>query len=320
MIIVNENDISRLTNPVDLTNVILEAMKTYSSGDYIMPDRSHVEMNDDTLLLMPASSGDYFATKLVSLFPENSKHGEPVLHGIVILNSGQTGKPLAIFNGAKLTAMRTAAVGSAGIKFTSPESCTNLGLIGAGVQGYHQILFACRIRPIKRVTVFDMRQTDLDCFVERLRIELPGIEFIAARDSETVCRNSEIIITATNSTSAILPNDRSFLEGKHIVSIGSYKPEMVEVPDLLFSLVDDVYIDVDMALEESGDLIHPIRKGLLHESRIKLLSSIFDGGSINTEGKTTFFKSVGMAMFDLFAAKYLYDKAVETKSCQKVKF
>ena len=319
MIIINEADIALLTDPKELVGVIVDAMKSHANGDFIMPDRSHVDMEDNTLLLMPAASGKYFGTKLVSLFPDNTKKNEPVLYGTVILNDGETGKPLALLNGAKLTAVRTAAVGAVGVKYTSESKNSTLGLIGAGVQGYHQVLFACAIRPIKRVCIFDAYHPDLNSFVSRLKTELPDVEFVISQNSEELCAESEIIITATNSTSPVLPDNSDLLEGKHVISIGSYKPEMIEVPDSLFSLVDDVYIDVEMAVDESGDLIQPMDRGVLDKSRIKLLSSIISQDSEILAG-TSFFKSVGMALFDLFTAKYLYEKALEKNIGQKVDF
>jgi ornithine cyclodeaminase len=246
--------------------------------------------------------------------------GQPVLYGTVILNDGKTGKPLAIFNGAKLTAVRTAAVGSAGIKHTSSKNSSSLGLIGAGVQGFHQILFACRVRPIKEVYIFDAYNSDLKKFIDRLKVELPNVTFHICKDSEDLCAHSEIIITATNATSPVLPNSKESLQGKHIIAIGSYKPDMIEVPDALFELIDKVYIDVDMALDESGDLIQPINKGILAAENIKLLSSVIAGQEKLNIQETTLFKSVGMALFDLFTAKYLLEKSLKTGIGQEVSF
>ncbi len=61
----------------------------------------------------------------------------------MILVDSETGELLAVLDGSKLTAMRTAAVGSVGIKYLAPEDATTLGIISLGIQGYHQALFAC---------------------------------------------------------------------------------------------------------------------------------------------------------------------------------
>jgi ornithine cyclodeaminase len=232
-----------------------------------------------------------------------------MLCGTVILNDGSNGKPLALLNGAKLTAVRTAAVGSTGVRHTSPKEASTLGVIGAGVQGFHQIIFACHNRPIKKVYIYDPFQKDLNSFVKGLKSELKEIEIKVVNGPEAICENSEIIITATNATSPVLPDNPKLLEGKSIIAIGSYKPEMIELPDSLYPLLDNYFIDVDMAIEESGDLIHPINKGLIDRKNIKLLSAVIKNDIKINPHNTSLYKSVGMALFDLYAAKYIYEKA-----------
>jgi len=320
MLIINEEDISRLADPLELTDVMVKAMNAYEQGAFTMPDRVHMDFGNNTLLLMPVSYGQSFCTKLVSLFPDNPKRNEPVLYGTVILNDGENGKPLALFNGAKLTAVRTAAVGSAGIRYTSPENCTRLGLVGAGVQGMHQILFACKNRPIRDVIILDTYTERLESFVTSIIPLLPEVNFSIASNAVELCEKSEIIITATNALSPVLPNDPELLSGKHIIAIGSYKPEMIELPDALFPLLKKVYIDVDMALEESGDLIHSINSGLIKNDQVALLSTRFQEKELDKRNETSLYKSVGMALFDLFTADYLFQKAIQSGVGTKIEF
>ena len=320
MLILNEQTIAKLSDPVELTDVMEKAMLAYAEGDYIMPDRSHMDFGKNTLLLMPSQHKNYFSTKIVSLCPDNINLGEPVLYGTVILNDGVSGKPLALFNGAKLTAVRTAAVGSAGVRHTSPENSSRLGVIGAGVQGLHQVIFACQNRPIKQVYLLDQSKERSEYIKSQLNGSLGDIPVKIAENSIELCENSDIIITATNSTSAVLPESEELLSGKSIVAIGSYKPEMIELPDTLFSLIDHYFIDVDIAVEESGDIIHPLAKNILKEEQIRMLSDVIRGDVKIDKSQTSIYKSVGMALFDLFTAEYLYTKAIASGLGEEVEF
>lgn len=320
MLILNEETITQLTDPIELTDKMEEAMLSYANGKYVMPDRAHMDFDGNTLLMMPSACCNFFSTKLVSLFPNNPKNGDPVLFGTVILNDGKNGKPIAMLNGAKLTAVRTAAVGSVGVRHTSPENASTLGLIGAGVQGFQQILFACKNRPIKEVYVYDAFASKLDEFIKSLQIHLPDVKLNIAQSPSEICKKTEVIITATNATSPVLPDDQQMLKGKSIVAIGSYKPEMVELPNSLYPLLDNYFIDVDMAMEESGDLIHPINNGLVNKNDVHLLSEVINGNIKIDPKATSLYKSVGMALFDLFAASYLYSKAQEKGMGQEVNF
>lgn len=321
MLIINQETIQKLTDPVELTSVIIDSMKAYARGDYHMPDRMHVDINGNTLLLMPASSGAYFGTKLVSLFPDNPMEGLPVLFGAVLLNDAKTGQPLALFNGARLTAVRTAAVGSAGIRYTVQENAETLGLIGTGVQGLYQVWFACQTRHFSKVYLYDAIDCRIQPFIEQLQALLPGVSFEQVSNTTELTRMSQVIITATNAEQPVLPDDSDLLTGKHIIAIGSYKENMVELPPAVYPLLRHIYIDVDVACEESGDLIRPLKKQWIRKEQISLLSDLFE---LEPEElprqETTVYKSVGGALFDLFTARYLYHKAIQKSMGIKVEF
>jgi ornithine cyclodeaminase/alanine dehydrogenase-like protein (mu-crystallin family) len=320
MLVINESTLAQLTNWTGLADHMVKAMIAYEEGDFVMPDRISMGFANNSLLLMPAQSGRYFGTKLVSLFPDNPSRNEPVIKGIVVLNNGENGDPVAILNGAKLTAIRTAAVAAAGIRYITPENVTTLGLIGAGVQGMHQILAACSVRPISKVCILDKHEERAQTFINCLRSSLPDVQMIRVSTSEELVEQSEVIITATNSSRPVLPDDPGMLRNKHIIAIGSYKPQMRELPDSLFKLIDHCFVDVRFALEESGDIIHPIEMGLLKQKQVIPLGSLITGKVTVSTRETTLFKLVGMAIFDLFTAQWFYEKAGRLDAGEQVQF
>jgi len=271
-----------------------------------VPQRVHIDRGPNTLLLMPCFGPTYFSTKLVSVFPKNLQHKEPIIYGSVLLNDGETGKPLAVMDGSKLTAMRTAAVGAVGIQYLAPEEASTLGVVGLGIQGFHQALFACQQRPINTIRIFDRSKEVMSLFSERLTGFYPDLKVILCNNAQELCNDSEIIITATGSHHAVVPDSGGWWKGKTIIGIGSYKPDMREFPDQIFSDIKQVFVDTPVALEESGDLLEPLKRGLISESQIISLSDlIMDRVKLN--GETRFFKSVGMAAFDLYGAKLVFE-------------
>lgn len=69
---------------------------------------------------------------------------------------------------------------------------------------------------------------------------------------------------------------------------------MREIPDAVLDLVDNVYIELPYACEESGDLSQPLASGKLTKDRVKLMHEYFVSGEKEIkEGQTTYFKSVG---------------------------
>lgn len=283
-----------------------EAMKDTAKGVIEVPQRWHIDRGPNTLLLMPCFGEDYFSTKLVSMFPKNLQKKEPVIYGSVVLNDGQTGKPLAVLDGSKLTAMRTAAVGAVGIKYLAPENAVRLGIVGLGIQGFHQALFACQQRAIKELRIFDRSKEIVQRFASRFNAFYPNIKVIKCDSPKDLCEASDIIITATGSHQPVVPDKGGWWKGKTLIGIGSYKPEMKEYPDGIFNDVSQVFVDTLHAKAEAGDLVKPLRKGLIQENNvISLADLILD--KVDIQGDTRFFKSVGMAAFDLYGAKLIYE-------------
>ena len=320
MLILNESDILNAIDIGDLLKSTEKALILQESGDYYMPDRMHLEHDGNVNLLMPAIAGDYLATKLVSLFPENKKLNKPSLYGTVVLQDGKTGEPLALLNGAKLTALRTGAVGALGLAYTSPKELGSIGLAGAGVQGYHQVLFACSVRNIRKIAIYDPFNGEIKAFINQLKALLPEVEITDINDLQDFVSQSEAIITATTSMTPVIPDEPELLRGKHFIGIGSYRPEMREFPDGLFHLLKEVIIDTPLASKESGDLSHPLRSRLLRDDQVHTLGKLVNGTVKIDNAQTTLFKSVGMALFDLMAAEAIYSNAREKGIGQKVEF
>ncbi|PAB60710.1 ornithine cyclodeaminase family protein [Anaeromicrobium sediminis] len=316
MLYLNERDIKRSVSLKDVMEGVEKAFHIYKDKNFFMPDRIHIDKEPNTLLYMPCFTKDIFGTKIISLFPENTHKNLPVIDGLVLLNNIETGKPVGMLNGAYLTAYRTGAVGGVGVKYVTPEDVTSLGLIGTGVQGFYQVLFACEARDFKKVTVYNRTKEKVEGFIARLKKELPNMEIVSADTTEELVKNSEVIITATSSNEPVLPDDEELLKGKHIVGIGSYKPDMHEFPKSLYGLIDNIYIDNDFACEESGDLITPLNEGWIEKEQVKLFTELMDRKV--EKGETTLFKSVGMALFDMVVSQIIYEKAKEKNIGQKI--
>lgn len=314
MIVLSKEQIEKMVDPDQMMDQIEEAYRIYGSGEFYMPPRPTVEHENKQLMYMPCYTKDIIGTKILSIFPENSKLGLPSIDGIVLLNDYTTGAPLAVMDGQSVTAWRTGAVGGVGIRHLSRKDCRTVGIIGAGMQGFHQAVYACAARNIHTVYVFNHSGRDLTDYLERLKkaIDKEDVKVVQCKAVEELVRNSDIICTTTPSTTPVLPDDKELLRGKCIIAIGSYMPEMREIPDAVLDLVDNVYIELPYACEESGDLSQPLASGKLTKDRVKLMHEYLVSGEKEIkEGQTTYFKSVGMGLFDVCIAQKLYEVAKE---------
>lgn len=320
MLYLNKENILELVSFDELMDAIELSFRIYESQDFEMPSRIHVDYNNKTLLYMPCFLKDIFGTKILTVFPENQAKKKPVIDGFMLLNDYETGEPIAMMDGKALTSLRTGAVGGVGIRHTTKETVKTVGLIGAGVQGFYQLLYACEARKIEKITIFDLFSEKLESFIKKLKKELPHVEITMANSVEELIEKSEVIITATTANQPVLPENPELLKGKHFVGIGSYKPTMREYPEALFSLLDKIYVDVDFAKEESGDLVFPLKNQLIEENQIETLGKFLKEEENKEEvvKKTTFFKSVGMGLFDIVVAQFIYNKAKDHNIGQKI--
>jgi ornithine cyclodeaminase/alanine dehydrogenase-like protein (mu-crystallin family) len=127
-----------------------------------------------------------------------------------------------------------------------------------------------------------------------------------------VLARSQLVVTATSARRPVLPDDPALLAGKTYIAIGSYMPDMRELPDALWQVARTVYTELPFACEESGDLSQPLASGMLTKERI-----IYMGDHLARKapppaaGETVCFKSVGVGLFDLICAQAIYVKARE---------
>ena len=314
MIFIDKEKIKSLIDYNEMMDMIEDAFKIFGSGKFFMPPRPVVESDNKTLMYMPCYTEDAIGTKILSIYPENAKLGLPSIDGVILMKDPVTGAPFAVFDGQAVTAWRTGAVGGVGIRHFSRKDAHTYGVIGAGTQGFHQTLYACAARDIHTVYVYNHSDRDLTDYLARLEkaIDNPNTKVVLCKDVEELVKASDIICTATPAKAPLLPDDAEMLRGKCIIAVGSYTPEMREIPDAIWDLVDNVYIELPNALEESGDLSQPLEAGRLKNEKAVLMSDYFAGERKEIkEGETTYFKSVGMALFDICAANKLLEKAKE---------
>lgn len=316
MLVLNESQMWQAVTLDEVLEAVEDAFAIHRSGRYLMPDRSVAEQDGDKLMFMPCFLDSVIGTKMLAEFPKNPEKGLPYLSGLVILNNRENGQVQAILNGGALTAMRTGAVGGVGIRYLAPESAERVGLAGCGVQGFHQLLYACHVRKIREVRLFDAYKQDLSDFIGKLKQRIPSedIEYIVCQDARELAEHSEILISCTQTKDPVYPDDMDLLRGKTFVAVGSWIPDRRELPLAVSRLVSNIYTDLPYAKEESGDLKIPLDMGVLTHERVKYIEDLIadaKAGHPHALSETRCFKTVGMGIFDARVGKLLLDRASE---------
>jgi len=312
--LLSEEDI-RLALPMkDAIEAMKEAFREVSAGRVKMPTRAHIDIpaHDGTALFMPSYAECFgkICVKVVNVFNTNPTKGLPAIQGVVCLLDGETGSPLAILNGTFLTALRTGAASGAATDLLARAEAETVAIIGAGVQACMQLEAMCAVRSIKKVMVYDISEEAARQFAEKMSGAL-NVEIEVAESSCDSLKCADIVCTATVSSTAVFA-DAEIAAGVHINAIGSYKPEVQEIPEetVLRSIL--VVDHRESALEEAGDLLIPIKKGIMQETHIHAeLGEIVAGEVVGrtSDQDVTLFKSVGIAVQDLAAATRVFEQA-----------
>ena len=312
MLILNADDVRRVLPMDEAIEAMKSAYASLSDGTVVVPLRTRLSIpNSEALsLYMPAfvnsQNGNALAIKVVSLFPTNPRRGLAYIQSAVLVFNPETGEATALLEGSSLTAIRTGAASGAAIDLLSRPESKVLAIFGAGAQGHTQLEAACTARKIETAYIFDPNPEKAKSFAEEMNARDNITKDIrVASNAREAIENADIICTATTSMKPVF-DDSGVKPGTHISAVGSYTPEMQEVPAETL-LRAKIFVDSRSAcLEEAGDLIQPIRQGHFDESHICGEFGEVVLGKIPGRGSTeeiTYFKSVGIAVQDSMAAR-----------------
>ena len=148
-----------------------------------------------------ATPDDGLGIKWVTGFPTNGAAGLPAIHAVVILNDPETGVPLAILDGAPITAERTAAVSGTAIRRFAPpmrDRAPRAALIGAGTQGRSHLEMLGHVLPGVELAIHDRDPDRAAALVERA-VRTAGVgrawPVAHARDAT---QSADVVITAAS--------------------------------------------------------------------------------------------------------------------------
>jgi ornithine cyclodeaminase/alanine dehydrogenase-like protein (mu-crystallin family) len=312
MLLLTAEDIRKALPMREAIEAMKNAYASLSNGNAVVPLRARLPIpgSQAISLFMPAfvssQEGAALAVKVVSLFPTNPARGLAYIQAAVLVFDAETGRAIALLEGSALTAIRTGAAGGAAVDLLARTNSKVAAIFGAGAQGRSQLEAVCTARNIETAFIFDRNAGKAEAFAAEVRGKGSVIQDLrAAQSPKEAIEHTDIICTATTSSRPVF-DDRDVKPGTHISAVGSYTPDMQEVPPETLQRAK-IFVDSRLAaLEEAGDLIQPIRAGLFDEKHIcgelgEVVSGKLPGRRSPEE--ITYFKSVGIAVQDALAAQ-----------------
>lgn len=316
MLLLGRGEIEALLEPAVTVAAIEAAMIALSRGEALQPLRTVLGLpsSEASALFMPAvlPGADALGTKLVTIYPQNRQLGLPSHHGAVLLCDAATGRPAALLEGASLTAIRTAAVSALATRHLARPDAHRLCILGTGVQAESHLPFLLAERPFTRVRVWSPSERSRHRFTRRLEatVEVP---LEVSPTAEKAVRGADVVLTATASPEPVV--ERDWIEpGTHINAIGASTATTREI-DAATVAASRLFVDHRRAaLSEAGDLLLAIEEDLVGPEHIVAELGEVSGGESRGRrhaDEITLFKSVGLAIQDLAAARLAVERAVD---------
>ena len=277
----------------DLIPTMEKALVALSTGAIVQPPREWLTIDEGARYwgVMPAAGAEAMGIKLVSFYPANAGTPVPTVMALIVLVRHDTGEPLALLEASSLTALRTAAVSAAVTHRLASRESRVLALLGSGVQAATHLDALRQVRRFDEIRIWSRTPDHARRFA--------AAHGAIAMDAESAVRGADVIVTATPAHEPIL-HGAWLKPGAHVNAIGAPMPTWRELDDRAMANVV-VVESREAAQRESGDVI-------LSHARIHAeAGEIFAGTKSVPPGVTTVFKSVGVAVEDVFAAKLAYE-------------
>ncbi|MCC3648196.1 NAD(P)-binding domain-containing protein [Cytobacillus oceanisediminis] len=315
MLLLSEKEIKSIYTMESAIKDLENALVHNQEGKILNPHRTVLDFPEKkaSALYMPSALPPIgkTAVKVVTIFPENPAVGKKTTQGVILLSDTETGEHLACMNASYLTRLRTGAVSGIATKHLAKKSARSVAVIGCGAMAEEQLQAVLEVRKIEEIFLYNRTAAKAHEFADKFK-EFNCAVTILENADEAVSR-ADIVICSTRSEKPVF-SGKALQQGTHINGVGSYLPHMQEVDAETLLRSSKIVVDtIEGVKDEAGDFIVPAAEGIwsfsdLH-GEIGQLSSGMIAGRENDE-EITFFKSVGIAYFDLAVAAAVYEKAI----------
>lgn len=257
--------------------------------------------------LMPTSDGKLYGFKYVNGHPKNMKAGLQTVTAFGLLSDVATGYPVLLSEMTILTALRTAAMSAVAARHLAPKHAATMAIIGNGAQSEFQAFAFRAILGIENLRLYDVDPAATEKCARNLARH--GFRITRCATAMEAVEGAEIVTTVTaDKQYATILTDNMVGAGIHINAVGGDCPGKTEIHrDVL--LRSSIFVEYPPQTRIEGDIQqldadHPV------EELWKVIAGTAQG---RTDARQiTLFDSVGFAIEDFSALRYVYERIRET--------
>jgi ornithine cyclodeaminase/alanine dehydrogenase-like protein (mu-crystallin family) len=289
LVLLDEDKIRAALSYEKLIPTMSRALAAFSTGRVTQPVRTILSIPDHSAFfgVMPVADETMLGTKLVTVYP----HNEPTHKAVIQLFDATTGTPLAVLDGRLITEMRTAAVSAVATQLLASPNARTLAILGSGVQARAHVAALRLVRTFDEIRVWSRNMEHARRFADEVGAQVTS--------AEEAVRGADVVVTVTHSSIPVLHGD--WLSDRALaIAVGAVGRSTRELDSAAMS--GTVIVDSRAAAEqEAGDVI--LAGATIYAELGELIAAT---QQVPPEGRTVF-KSLGLAIEDLAAARLVYE-------------
>ena len=315
---VSVENMLRIVNQIGPRRMMAE-MVEYIEADFLRwPEfdktpRVAAHSAEGVIELMPTSDSELYGFKYVNGHPANMKRGYQTVTAFGVLSEVKNGYPVLLSEMTILTALRTAATSAMAAKYLAPKEAKTMGMIGNGAQCEFQALAMAEVCGIEAVRLYDIDPSATEKAARNLAGQ--GIDVIPCKTAEDAVSGAQIITTCTaDKRNATVLSDNMVGAGVHINAIGGDCPGKTELhSDILHR--SDIFVEYPPQTWIEGEI-----QVLDKDHPVTELWTVIAGQAQAraSDRQITLFDSVGFAMEDFSALRYVADQLARTGEYTKL--
>jgi alanine dehydrogenase len=324
ILILTSREIHSLLSLDECIGAVEHSFRTHGEGKAVPPAVLSMQAKDGGFHVKAGLlelGRSYFAAKVNGNFPENSsRFGLPTIQGVIVLCDAENGTPLAVMDSREITSLRTAAATAVAAKFLARQDSRTVTICGCGNQGRIQLKALSRVRPLETAFAYDRDGEQALRFSQDLISDL-RMSVVPVSNLSAAVRQSDICVTCTTSRQPLLGSD-DVSPGTFIAAVGADNPQKQELHPSLMA-ASKVVCDILEQCAVMGDLHHALESGVVTRANVYAeLGEVVAGTKPGRESQEeiTIFDSTGMALQDVAAAAFFYEKAQRDGSGVRLNF
>jgi N-[(2S)-2-amino-2-carboxyethyl]-L-glutamate dehydrogenase len=298
----------------DILEMVHRAYMAHADGHSSLPHSNFLRFPDDPgsrIIALPAYLGEEFALagiKWIASFPQNLEKGLERASAVLILNSVETGRPLAVMESSIISAKRTAASAALAAYHLQEQKRANCaGLIGTGLISFEIVRFLLITCPeIDKFVVFDIDAKRSEFFKEKVQNTFSGVEVEVVPEITDVMGRCSLIAFATTAGVPHVSDLSQCAPGSTIlhISLRDLAPEIIVSAANIVDDVDHVcraQTSIHLAEQLTGN------RNFIRGTFADMLNGKF--AARRDEDEIAIFSPFGLGVLDIAVGSFVLDVA-----------